>query len=135
MFYCHQPLFVCSIFALYRSGKTFWKTKFSQEQQQENKGFFKGSYAKWGRFRPKISFFVKSSRTTYQIKSSSIAIFKVSADSIFCKSLLTRIIICFYLPYLSLFWNISCIHLINFIAQITLKWRRSGLVKFGSEKG
>ena len=70
--------------------------------------------------------FTQKSRILSQVpklseKSSSIAIMYASDDSILYKVLLTRIFIYFLLPYHSIFWDISRIHLIHFVAQITLK--------------
>ena len=78
----------------------------------------------------------------YQKKSSSIAIMYYTYKnflSLFISKpsciMLTGIFICFLLPNLSIFRDISRIHLIDFVVWITRKWGRSGLVKFGPEEG
>ena len=78
----------------------------------------------------------------YQKKNSSIAImyhtYKNFLSLFISKSsciMLTGIFICFLLPNLSIFRDISRIFLIDFVVWITQKWRRSGLVKFEPEEG
>ena len=71
----------------------------------------------------------------YQKNGSSIAIMQASDDSILYKVLLTKNFICFLLPYLRVLRDKSHIHLIDFVAQITLKGGRLGLLKCGSKEG
>ena len=78
----------------------------------------------------------------YQKKNSSIAIMYHTYKnflSLFISKpsciMLTGIFICFLLPNLKIFRDISRSHLIDFVVWITQKWGRLGLVKFGPEEG
>ena len=78
----------------------------------------------------------------YQKKNSSIAIMYHTYKnflSLFISKpsciMLTGIFICFLLPNLRIFRDISRSHLIDFVVWITQKWGRSGFLKFGPEEG
>ena len=91
--------------------------------------------------------FTKKFRSLLQVpglseKNSSIAIMYHTYKnflSLFISKpsciMLTGIFICFLLPNLRIFRDISRSHLIDFVVWITQKWGRSGLVKFGPEEG
>ena len=92
-----------------------------------------GNFAKWKRFLPKITLFVANSRTIRK-KVPQLLLCKQVMIISYIKFCLQKLVFAFYFHIWASF-GISCIHLIDFVAWITLEWGTLGLVKYGSEKG